>query len=211
MELIKKYFTGLPSEITDQFAALPELYAFWNERINVISRKDMEHFTERHLLHSLSIGRIYPWMPDTEVLDVGTGGGFPGIPLAILFPEVQFTLIDSIGKKIRVVEEVTKSLGLHNVRAQQVRVESMRTSYDFVVSRAVTALPDFVALAGQRVRRQGFNTMPNGIIYLKGGEFAEELKLLRGWHHRTTDLSDHFDEPFFETKKVVLLSRTPLS
>jgi 16S rRNA (guanine527-N7)-methyltransferase len=211
MELIKKYFTGLPSEIADKLAALPELYALWNERINVISRKDMEHFSERHLLHSLSIGLIYPFMPGTEVLDAGTGGGFPGIPLAILFPEVQFTLVDSIGKKIRVVKEVCQALNLTNVTAEQVRVEAMHTSFDFVVSRAVTALPEFVALARARVRRQGFNTMPNGIIYLKGGDFGSELAELHGWHHRITALDAFFDAEFFSTKKVVFLSRTPLS
>jgi 16S rRNA (guanine527-N7)-methyltransferase len=211
MELIKKYFTGLPSEIADKFAALPELYSFWNERINVISRKDMDHFVERHLLHSLSIGLIYPFQPGTEVLDVGTGGGFPGIPLAIMFPEVQFTLVDSIGKKIRVVNEVCQALNLTNVKSEQVRVETMPSSFDFVVSRAVTSLPGFVALAGSRVRRQGFNNMPNGIIYLKGGDFGPELAELKGWHHRVTALDAFFDAEFFSTKKIVLLSRTPLS
>jgi 16S rRNA (guanine527-N7)-methyltransferase len=211
MEKITRYFPELSPLSVDRLAALPELYAFWNERINVISRKDMEHFAERHLLHSLSVGMIYPFQPGTEVLDVGTGGGFPGIPLAIMFPEVQFTLVDSIGKKIRVVNEVCQALNLTNVKAEQVRVETMPSSFDFVVSRAVTSLPGFVALAGSRVRRQGFNNMPNGIIYLKGGDFGPELRELKGWYHRVTPLDGFFDGEFFSTKKLVLLSRKPLS
>jgi 16S rRNA (guanine527-N7)-methyltransferase len=207
MEIILKYFPGLSPEASLRLEQLGGLYREWNEKINVISRNDMEHLYERHVLYSLAIALHYPWIPGTTVLDVGTGGGFPGIPLAILFPEVQFTLVDSIGKKMRVVEEVAGALGLGNVEPLQERVEKMHRSFDFVVSRAVTALPAFVSLAGARVARRGVNPFPNGIIYLKGGDFGDELLQLKGWYHKTTPLSNCFSEPFFETKKLVFLSR----
>jgi 16S rRNA (guanine527-N7)-methyltransferase len=207
MEIIKKYFPDLNPQTLNLLEQLDPLYRDWNEKINLISRKDFEFFTERHVLHSLAIGLQFPFIPGTTVLDVGTGGGFPGVPLAILFPEVQFTLIDSIGKKIKVVEEVIQTLGLQNIEAQQVRVEQLHSSYDFVVSRAVTALPAFISLAGNRIAPKGFNPFPNGIIYLKGGDFAEELSQVKGWFHKVTPLSAFFEEPFFETKKLVYLSR----
>ncbi len=192
----------------EKLEQLTPLYHEWNSKINVISRKDMEHFAERHVLYSLSVALKYPFLPGTGVLDVGTGGGFPGIPLAIIMPDVQFTLVDSIGKKIKVVQEVVMELNLSNVETMQTRVEKMHQSYDFVVSRAVTALPAFVPLAGARVRKRGFNHFPNGIIYLKGGDTDRELLELKGWHHKVTDLNTFLQEPFFDTKKIVFLSKT---
>ena len=183
------------------------LYLEWNSRINVISRRDMEHFNERHLLHSLAIGLFFDFNPGTTILDVGTGGGFPGIPLAILFPEVQFTLVDSIAKKIKVVQEVQSALGLANLTAEVARVEQMHRSFDFVVSRAVTALPEFIRLAGNRVAPGGINNFRNGILYLKGGAFEEELLQIRGWKPRVFSLAEKLPEPFFETKKLVYLHR----
>ncbi len=200
-------FPELTQDQLHQLDALEGLYLEWNSRINVISRKDMEHFAEHHLLHSLCIGLFFKFKPGTTILDVGTGGGFPGIPLAILFPEVQFTLIDSIGKKIKVVNEVKDALGLMNIETEAVRSEQMHRSFDFVVSRAVTSLPDFVRLAGNRVAGRGGNDFPNGILYLKGGTFEEELLQVRGWQSRVFNLSEWVSEPFFETKKLVYLHR----
>ncbi|HRZ42220.1 MAG TPA: 16S rRNA (guanine(527)-N(7))-methyltransferase RsmG [Bacteroidales bacterium] len=204
---LSTHFPNLTPEQLERLDALEGLYAEWNSRINVISRKDMEHFAERHLLHSLSLGMFFSFSPGTTVLDVGTGGGFPGIPLAILFPEVQFTLVDSVAKKIRVVQEVQAALHLSNVTAEVTRVEQMRRSFDFVVSRAVTALPAFIKLAGNRVAPGGCNTFPNGILYLKGGAFEEELLQIRGWRSGVFSLSEKLPEPFFETKKLVYLYR----
>jgi len=210
MEIIRKYFPHLSPEASHRLQQLGDLYREWNEKINLISRSDMDHLYERHVLHSLAIAIHFRFIPGTTVLDVGTGGGFPGIPLAIVFPEVHFTLVDSIGKKVRVVEAVSGALGLANVEPLQERVEKMHSSYDFVVSRAVTALPTFVTMAGARVARGGFNPFPNGIIYLKGGDFGEELAQLKGWHCRTIPMNTSFDEPFFETKKLVFISRKPV-
>jgi 16S rRNA (guanine527-N7)-methyltransferase len=211
METVRKYFPDLTPEANERLAMLGELYRVWNERINVISRKDMEHFYTRHVLHSLAIASVFDFKSGTRILDIGTGGGFPGIPLAILFPETEFLLVDSIGKKIMVVNEVKDALGLANVKAKQERAEKLHESFDFVVSRAVTNLPAFVQIAGTRVARRGFNETPNGVLYLKGGDFEEELLQIRPWNHKVFNLSDLCAEPYFETKKLVYLSREPLS
>jgi 16S rRNA (guanine527-N7)-methyltransferase len=198
------YFPHLSEEQQRQIAALGELYAIWNAQINVISRKDFEHFYERHVLHSLAIAKVTQFRPETKILDVGTGGGFPGIPLAILFPEVSFTLLDSIGKKIKVVNEVSTALGLKNVQAFHQRAEERKEKFDFVVSRAVTALPKFVSYVQNSFRQEINNALPNGILYLKGGDFSGELKET----HKDCSLypvSDYFTEEFFETKHVVYI------
>ena len=205
MEIIQRYFPDLSSRQTDQFYALEELYSTWNAQINVISRKDMDHFYERHVLHSLGIAKVIAFSGGTEVLDAGTGGGFPGIPLAIMFPDVQFILADSIGKKIKIVQAVVDALELSNVDARQARVEEMKEKVDFVISRAVIALPQFVYMVGRRINPGGFNSIKNGILYLKGGDLEEELGQL---HAKSVvyNLSDYFGEPFYETKKLVHLS-----
>lgn len=204
MELIKKYFPELTASQTAQFERLGPLYGDWNGKINVISRKDIEELYERHVLHSLAISKIIHFLPGTTVLDVGTGGGFPGIPLAILFPECRFTLIDSIGKKIKVVQEVAAELGLTNVAAMHTRVQEVKTRCDFVVSRAVTAFPDFVSMVRKNVSPVSKNALPNGIIYLKGGDFEEEISAFRK-SAEIFDLSEIFHEAFFETKKIIYL------
>lgn len=202
-EILYKYFPNLTKSQQDRFEALGGLYQDWNTRINVVSRKDIDELYLRHVLHSLGIARVHRFGAGTEILDVGTGGGFPGIPLAILFPESRFTLVDSIGKKIRVVEEVISGLGLQNARARQVRVESMEETFDFIVSRAVAAMPTFVRWTRGRLRPATRDTLPNGILYLKGGDLTEELRPFPG--ARVYPLRDFFEEPFFESKKVVYL------
>jgi 16S rRNA (guanine527-N7)-methyltransferase len=204
MDTIQKYFPHITDQQQQQFAMLPQLYAFWNSQINVISRKDIEHLMERHVLHSLGIAKIGSFVKGTEILDVGTGGGFPGIPLAILFPEVDFLLVDSIGKKIKVVNEVTLALQLQNVKALQIRAEEVNQKFDFVVSRAVTALPDFIKWVSGKIKQKGINSLNNGILYLKGGDIDNELTPLNNYW-KVFDLQDYFSEPFFELKKVVHL------
>ena len=204
MDIIQKYFSGLTDEQIAQFGQLQPLYAEWNAQINVISRKDFTEFYERHVLHSLSIAKFIRFKPQTKILDVGPGGGFPGIPLAILFPEVQFHLVDSIGKKIKVVNGVASSLGLKNVVAEQIRAEQLKKQYDFIISRAVTRLPEFVKWIRKNVSRKQKNAIPNGIIYLKGGDLTEETKPFKR-NIYIQNLPDYFDEPFFETKKIVYL------
>ena len=204
MDIILKYFPHLSETQIKQFKQLEPLYADWNSKINVISRKDFSGFYERHVLHSLGIARFIRFNKKTKILDVGTGGGFPGIPLAILFPEVQFHLVDSIGKKIKVVNGVVQALELKNVRAEQIRAEELKEKYDFVVSRAVTRLPDFVKWIRKNISKKQQNPLPNGVIYLKGGDLAEEIKPF-GKRIFLQDLSQYFEEPFFETKKVLHL------
>lgn len=204
MELIQKYFSGLSDQQVERFSKLQELYSYWNERINVISRKDMDNLEERHILHSLSIAKVIDFKPGTRILDVGTGGGFPGIPLAILFPEVKFTLIDSIGKKIKVVKEVSDSLGLTNVDALQVRAEEMKGKFDFVVSRAVTRLPEFQKWTKGKIKKENKNSLNNGILYLKGGDLENELKSLNA-SYAVYDLDIYFNSEFFHTKKLVYI------
>jgi 16S rRNA (guanine527-N7)-methyltransferase len=205
MEIINKYFPDMDPVQTKQFAALGTLYREWNAKINVISRKDIDQLYERHILHSLGIAKIARFKPGTKIMDVGTGGGFPGIPLAILFPEAEFLLIDSIAKKIKVVEEVAAGVNLRNVKSLQGRAEELRERFDFIVSRAVTAFPDFVSLVGSRVSTTQRNELTNGILYLKGGDFKEELAPFKG-RVKLYELSSFFSEEFFETKKVIHLS-----
>lgn len=204
MDIIKKYFNDLSELQLDQLSQLEQLYVEWNSKINVISRKDIDELYTRHVLHSLAITKVISFQPGTTVLDVGCGGGFPGIPLAIMFPEVQFTLVDSIGKKILVVNEVAAALGLTNVEGKHQRVEKMKESFDFIVSRAVTAFPKFVSLSRKRISKNQKNAIPNGIIYLKGGDFSEEIQEFKK-NIETFNIPEFFDEPFFETKKVIYL------
>lgn len=202
MEHIVSYFPDLTPEQHDRFARLGELYADWNSKINVISRKDMDQFYLRHVLHSLAIAEVCHFEAGARILDVGCGGGFPSVPLAILFPEARFTAADSIGKKIKVVEGVASALGLENLTPHWGRVEALPERYDYVVSRAVTEMPQFVKWIWEKIERGQRGTLPNGILYLKGGDLAEELALTR---KRWTlyDIADFFDEDFFATKKVV--------
>lgn len=203
IDIIQKYFPDLTKIQVEQFTRLGELYAFWNEQINVISRKDFENFYVHHVLHSLVIAKIVQFKDFTEVMDAGTGGGFPGIPLAIMFPHVDFYLVDSIGKKIKVVKEVAAALGLENVKAEQIRMEQVDHTFDFIISRAVTALPDFMRWTGYKFHRKSFNSLRNGILYLKGGDIKEELNSIKGFKKKVYSLPDYIDEPYFETKKLV--------
>ncbi|HML85620.1 MAG TPA: 16S rRNA (guanine(527)-N(7))-methyltransferase RsmG [Bacteroidales bacterium] len=204
MQLIRHYFPDLSDLQVDQLSQLKALYTEWNQKINVISRKDIESLYLHHVLHSLAIAKVVKFEPGTYVLDVGTGGGFPGIPLAILFPETQFTLIDSIGKKIKVVSEVGSALGLQNIEPRHVRVQDVKEHFDFVVSRAVTALPDFMAMIKGRIRKEQINHLQNGVLYLKGGEVESELNTIN-YHSHVYYLSNFFKESFFETKLLVHL------
>jgi 16S rRNA (guanine527-N7)-methyltransferase len=199
--IIQKYFTLTPAQ-TESFVALGSLYADWNNKINVISRKDVENIYVNHILHSLGIAKVISFQKGCEVLDVGTGGGFPGIPLAILFPETQFHLVDSIGKKITVVKEVSKALGLKNVEAEQVRAEEIKRKYDFVVSRAVTRMKEFYGWVRSKSKSQSKHSLDNGILYLKGGDLDEEMNELKQPYSQY-ELKEFFGEEFFETKKVV--------
>lgn len=203
-EIIFHYFPSLSQQQKDQFIQLESLYKEWNEKINVVSRKDIEQLYLHHVLHSLGIAKVMPFADNTTVLDVGTGGGFPGIPLAIMFPNCQFHLVDSIGKKITVVKEVATALGLKNVTAQQIRAELLTAKYDFVVSRAVTEMSTFTTWIRKSFSANSFNTFKNGLLYLKGGDLTAELKPF-GKNTQVFNLSDYFKEDFFETKKVVYL------
>lgn len=202
--IILKYFPDLTEDQKNKFSKLYDLYGDWNSKINVISRKDIDFLYERHVLHSLAIAKVISFKPNTKVLDIGTGGGFPGIPLAILFPEVQFYLVDSIGKKIKVVNEIIQPLHLKNVRAEQTRAEDVKGRYDFVVSRAVADMGVIYGWIKNKFNENKFNDLPNGILFLKGGDLSEELS-----SHRATaqvfDLKAFFEEDFFESKKVVFL------
>ena len=205
MELINKYFPNITDEQRERFAALDALYRDWNSKINVISRKDIDNLYEHHILHSLGIAKLIAFKPGSRIMDLGTGGGFPGIPLAIMFPDVQFHLVDSIGKKIRVCDEVSTALGLTNVTTEWNRAENVKDKFDFVVSRAVMPLADLVKLIRKNIAKESHNAMPNGLICLKGGELANEVMPMKS-HTLITDLSDYFEEEFFETKKVVYVS-----
>ncbi|SEB98468.1 16S rRNA m(7)G-527 methyltransferase [Tenacibaculum sp. MAR_2009_124] len=203
MEIIKKYFSNLSEEQENKFAKLQELYEDWNLKINVVSRKDIDELYLRHVLHSLGIAKVMNFEPGAKVMDVGTGGGFPGVPLAILFPETKFHLVDSIGKKIKVVNEVVEGLGLENVKTTHGRVEEVKDTYDFIVSRAVAQMETFHRWIKGKVHKKQNHELKNGILYLKGGDLTEELI---GFPKATIyDLPDYFDEDFFETKKVVHL------
>ena len=204
MELIKKYFPNLEAKKIEKLEALGKLYPEWNEKINVISRKDIRELYVRHILHSLALPKLFNFAPGTQIMDVGTGGGFPGIPMAILLPEVNFYLVDSIGKKIKVVQEIVNELELKNVCAEQKRVELIKEKFDFIVSRAVTAFPRFVSLVEKNISHNQKNSMLNGVIYLKGGDFNEEVKPFKN-KIEVFEISDLFEEPFFETKKVIYL------
>lgn len=203
MDLILKYFPQLSDHQKAQFSKLQELYEDWNLKINVVSRKDIDELYLRHVVHSLGIAKIQPFLPGSQILDVGTGGGFPGIPLAILFPEVQFHLVDSIGKKIKVVDEVVSGLELKNVKTTNARVETVSGKYDFIVSRAVAEMETFVHWVNGKIAKKSMHERKNGILYLKGGDLTEELKV----YTKATvfPLSDYFEEDFFETKSVVYL------
>lgn len=204
VELIQKYFPNLSERQIEQFQQLKELYDFWNQQINVISRKDTDNFYERHVLHSLAIAKVIQFEKGTRILDIGTGGGFPGIPLAILFPDCEFLLVDSIGKKIKVVQEVAAALELKNVRAIHERAEKIKEKFDFIVSRAVTAMPEFLRWTKGKLSKESSNTLKNGILYLKGGDLTKEMKGIQG-HIRYYDIINFFEEEFFDTKKVVYL------
>lgn len=203
MNRILNYFPHLSRIQKEQFSQLGPLYAAWNERINVISRKDIEALYLRHVVHSLGIAKVQDFLPGSLVLDIGTGGGFPGIPLAIMFPETKFVLVDSIGKKIKVIEEISRELELENVEAVHGRAEKQKGQFDFIVSRAVTNMSDFVKWTRGKFSKESRHSLPNGILYLKGGDLQEELKPFQNF--KIYSLSDYFEEDFFETKKVVYL------
>lgn len=203
MQDIVKHFPNLTDTQVEQFRKLEELYKDWNAKINVISRKDIDELYTKHVLHSLGIAKVMEFLPGAKVLDVGTGGGFPGIPLAILYPETDFYLIDVIAKKIRVVNEVAQGLGLQNVKAEQMRAENVKEDFDFIVSRAVTNMPDFYKWVKDKIKKKSNHELKNGILYLKGGDLTEELQ---DFPKATLyNLSDFFEDEFFETKKVVHL------
>lgn len=202
INILKKYFPELNEQQLIQLQKLPALYSDWNDKINVISRKDIDNIVIHHLLHSLAVARFIHFKPGTEILDIGTGGGFPGIPLAIIFPECKFTLADSIGKKIKVVNEVATTIGLQNVQGIHTRAESINMQFDFVVSRATAPLDDLVHWSKGKIKKQSNHERKNGLIALKGGDINEEIKL----HAKKTTielLTNYFDEPYFETKKLV--------
>lgn len=205
MEIIKKYFPDLTQDQILQFSRLKELYSYWNNQINVISRKDIDSLYTHHVLHSLAIAKVIQFQNGSKIMDVGTGGGFPGIPLAIMFPQSNFYLIDSIGKKIKVVNEVKEALDLKNVSADHIRVQQVKEQFDFIVSRAVTAFPKFVNMVRKNVHEKDKNALSNGIIYLKGGDFGDEVKDYRD-QITLYPCPEYFEEEFFETKKVVHLA-----
>ena len=203
MQIIHKYFPDLTEKQIKQFADLQHLYEHWNAQINVISRKNMDTLYTNHILHSLAIAKVIQFEKGTKILDIGTGGGFPGIPLAILFPEVDFLLVDSIGKKIKVVNEISNAIGLTNVSTLHERAENIKETFDFVVSRAVTNMTDFKKWVKGKFNNTHNNTLNNGILYLKGGDLSEEL---RNMAHTKHEIADLFEEKFFETKKVIYIS-----
>lgn len=202
METITRYFPALTTEQKEQFAALYDLYFDWNSKINVISRKDIENLYLHHVLHSLAIAKYITFKPGTTIMDMGCGGGFPGIPLAIMFPDVQFHLVDSIGKKVRVAGEIANAIGLKNVRTSHSRAEEIKEKYSFVVSRAVMQLPDLVKICRKNISKEQQNALPNGIICLKGGDITHELLPFKNVSE-TIDISNYYSEEFFKDKKIV--------
>jgi len=204
MDIIKKYFPGLTEKQESQLLALQDLYTDWNSKINLISRKDIGNLYEKHVLHSMGIAKVLRFTDGTAIMDAGTGGGFPGIPLAILFPQVRFLLTDSIGKKIKAAEDIARQIGLENVECRHTRIEDEKRTFNFVVSRAVMPLPDLVKVARKNISRQQQNALPNGFICLKGGDVKEEIKPFKNQAIEYA-LSDYFDEEFFKTKKVIYL------
>lgn len=205
MEIIQKYFPELTDIQKEQFMALYDLYTDWNSKINVISRKDITNLYEHHVLHSLGIAKVINFRPGTEIMDLGTGGGFPGIPLAIMFPDTHFHLVDSIGKKVKVATEIASAIGLKNVTTRHCRAEEEKLLFDFVVSRAVMPLTDLLKIIRKNIKKEQHNALPNGLICLKGGELQNEVMPVK---HQTVmyDLKDYFEEEFFETKKVVYVT-----
>ena len=204
MKIIEKYFCNLSKSQKKQFSQLHDLYTYWNNQINVISRKDIDSLYLHHALHSLSIAKVINFVPNTKIMDVGCGGGFPGIPLAIMFPECDFYLIDSIGKKIKVVNKIASAINLTNLNAEHIRVQQVKNKFDFVVSRAVTAFPKFVSMVRKNIASKDHNDLANGILYIKGGDFQNEIAEY-GNKVNLYDCSEYFEEDFFETKKVVHL------
>ncbi len=205
MEIINKYFPELTEEQREQFAALYDLYTDWNSKINVISRKDITNLYEHHVLHSLAIAKAIQFRPETEVMDLGTGGGFPGIPLAIMFPDARFHLVDSIGKKVKVATEIAQSVGLKNVTTRHCRAEDEKKKFDFIVSRAVMPLADLIKIVRKNIRKEQKNSYPNGILCLKGGDLSRELAPFK---HKAEviDLNNYFNEEYFDTKKLVYIT-----
>ena len=202
VDIIYKYFPQLTDLQKEQFAKLYDIYKEWNSQINVVSRKDFENFYLKHVLHSLGIAECIDFRKGSDILDVGTGGGFPGIPLAIMFPESQFLLVDSIGKKIKVANGVIEALALKNVKAKQMRAEDVQHKFDFIVSRAVTQMPVFLTWVRKKIKKKQINAYPNGLLYLKGGDLTDEMKPVREYYE-IVDLNQFFEEDFFDTKKVV--------
>lgn len=206
MELVERYFPNLTTEQQQQFAALGDLYADWNAKINVISRKDIDNFYEHHVLHSLSIAKVVHFLPGTRILDVGTGGGFPGLPLAIMFPEAEFLLVDSIGKKLKVVEDIAQQIGLNNVQILHERAENVSGSFDFVTSRAVTRLDEIWSWVAAKISTSSKHEIANGMLYLKGGDIQEETP--RGVQVTRWELENLYKEPYFAEKALVHISAT---
>ncbi len=201
-ELLLKYFDYISDEKLAKLAELNALYSEWNQKINVISRKDIANFDERHLLHSLSIAKIISFKAGTKIMDVGTGGGLPGIPLAILFPEADFLLVDSIGKKLKVVDDICAQLHIENVQTKHDRAENIPQSFDFIISRAVSNIPLFMSWVQYKIKKEAFNELKNGVLYIKGGEVEEEMKAIKQ-QSKTYAISDFYEEEFFKTKKIL--------
>ena len=201
-EKLLKYFPDLSQQQLDQYELLAKEFLSWNEKINLISRKDTENLFEHHILHSLAIAKVCKFKPQCEVMDIGTGGGFPGLPLAIMFPETKFYLVDSIGKKIKVVQALVETLGIKNVKAEQIRAENVNQQFDFIVSRAVTYLPDFMQWTKGKISKIQYHDLANGVLYLKGGDLTEELSTIKN-KIKIYDIDNYFEEEFFETKKVI--------